>query len=59
MQAASVDASAKCKWIEKSVDNIKGNDGGIQYYKFWQLLYVFVGVYNDERVNTMSMIFAL
>lgn len=58
MQASSVDASAKCKWIKTSVDNIKGNDGGI-HYKFWQLLYVFVGVYNDERVNTMSMIFAL
>ena len=58
MQAASVDASAKCKWIERSVDNIKGNNGGI-HYKFRQLLYVFVGVYNDERVNTMSMIFAL
>ena len=48
MQAASVDASAKCKWIGKSVDSIKGNDGGISY-KFWQLLYVFVVVYNDER----------
>ena len=57
MQASSVDASAKCKWIKKSVDNIKGNDGGL-HYKFWQLLYVFVGVYNDERVNTI-MIFAL
>ena len=58
MQAASVDASAKCKWIKKSVDNIKGNDGAVIHYKFWQLLYVFVGVYNDERVNTI-MIFAL
>ena len=37
------------------VDSIKGNDGSM-CYKFWQLWYVFVGIYNDERVNTVSII---